>query len=64
MIEDREFIGTRWLKYLKDKKIEFCMRVPKSHSIVLRNGIKSNVSDLLKGHQKRYFQGVIVDGIR
>jgi IS4 transposase len=25
---------------------------------------KKQLSDLLKGHQKRYFQGVIVDGIR
>jgi hypothetical protein len=64
VIGDREFIGMKWLKYLKDKKIDFCMRVPKSHSIILRNGIKSNVSDLLKGHKERYFQSVIVDGIR
>jgi len=64
VIGDREFIGIKWLKYLKGNKIGFCMRVPKSHSIILQNGVKSNVSDLLKGHQKRYFQGVIVDGIR
>jgi hypothetical protein len=42
VIGDREFIGMKWLKYLKDNKIGFCMPVPKSHSIVLRNGIKSN----------------------
>ena len=64
VVGDREFIGIKWLKWLKDKKIGFCMRVPKSHSIILQNGIKMFVFDLLKGHQKRYFQGAIIDGIR
>ena len=30
---DREFIGHKWLKYLKDKKIHFCVRIPKHHKI-------------------------------
>lgn len=31
---DREFIGHRWLKYLKDMKIHFCVRIPKHHKII------------------------------
>lgn len=30
---DREFIGHRWLKFLKEKGILFCVRVPKHHQI-------------------------------
>jgi hypothetical protein len=33
VLGDREFIGHTWLKYLKDKKIRFCVRMPKSHII-------------------------------
>lgn len=33
VIGDREFVGHRWLKYLKDKGIRFVMRLPKHHKI-------------------------------
>ena len=36
LIADREFIGHKWLKWLKNNKIPFCIRVPKSHSIGLK----------------------------
>lgn len=38
LIGDREFIGQKWLKYLKDENINFCVRVPKSHKIEQLNG--------------------------
>ncbi|WP_280956531.1 transposase [Bernardetia litoralis] len=33
-VEDREFIGHTWFKYLKDNKIKFCFRIPKHHNII------------------------------
>lgn len=33
LLADREFIGHKWLKYLKDKGIRFCVRIPKSHHL-------------------------------
>lgn len=35
---DREFIGHKWLKWLKKKGIPFCVRVPKHHKITLADG--------------------------
>lgn len=36
VIDDREFMGHRWLKYLKDKKIAFLMRLHASQHSSLR----------------------------
>lgn len=33
LLGDREFIGKKWLKYLKINKVHFCVRVPKSYLI-------------------------------
>lgn len=33
VIGDREFIGIKWLKWLRENKIGYCMRVPKNHAI-------------------------------
>jgi len=33
LLADREFIGHKWLKYLKDQGIRFCVRIPKSHNL-------------------------------
>lgn len=33
LIADREFVGHKWLKYLKDHGIAFCIRLPKHHLI-------------------------------
>jgi hypothetical protein len=38
LVMDRELIGHRWLKWLKQEKVPFCVRVPKHHSILLANG--------------------------
>jgi hypothetical protein len=38
VVADREFIGHKWLKYLKDKGINFCVRMPKNHKIQRLNG--------------------------
>lgn len=38
IIGDREFRGNKWLKWLKNNNIPFCMRIPKSHLVTLENG--------------------------
>ncbi len=38
IVADREFIGNKWLKWLQDQGLNFCVRVPKSHHIHRRSG--------------------------
>jgi len=45
VVGDREFVGHKWVKYLKDNDIKFVMRMPKSHSITTQDGRKRAVSD-------------------
>jgi len=64
VIGDREFIGNKWLTYLKINKIPFCVRVPKSHLIELKNGRIYSIIDLLEISTERCYQFCMVDGIR
>lgn len=61
---DREFIGHRWLKWLKDQGIAFCVRVPKSHLIRTLEGDNERAEELLKGSRHQtLIQDAIVDGV-
>lgn len=63
---DREFIGHRWLKYLKDHGIHFCVRVPKHHKITRQTSIDEHVytvEQLLQGRKTFRLSGCRVDGI-
>jgi len=62
IVGDREFIGNKWLKYLKDNKINFCVRVPKHHKIERLDGRKQNIEDLANDNAL-YLKDCIVDGI-
>lgn len=62
LVADREFVGAKWVKVLIDKEIPFCLRLPKTHPIRLRNGECWLVEDLLSGHAQRFYQQVLVDG--
>jgi Transposase DDE domain len=62
IIGDREFIGHSWLKYLKDNKIHFCFRVPKSHFIEREIGVRESVSDLAT-EKVQCFRDCLVDGV-
>jgi hypothetical protein len=62
LIGDREFIGHKWLKYLKDKGINFCMRVPKHHLIERFDGRKQNIEDLAS-EKPLYLKDCQVDGV-
>ena len=63
IVGDREFIGLEWIKYLKTSKIYYCMRVPRSHLVTLRNGNVSSIGELLSKQSERYFQDCMVDGV-
>ena len=45
IIGDREFIGHRWIKYLKDNKINFCFRVPKHHYVEHFDGERYKIEE-------------------
>lgn len=63
IVGDREFIGLKWIKYLKDNNIPFCLRVPKSHLITLKNGNTYSIACLLENSTQRYFESCLVDGV-
>ncbi len=63
VIGDREFIGQEWIKFLKDNHISYCMRVPKSHLITLKNGNTFSIIELLENQSERYFHDCMVDGV-
>ncbi|MEA5261068.1 transposase [Arcicella aquatica] len=63
VVGDREFIGHEWFKYLKDNNISFCLRIPKSHLITLKNTMVYSVNELLSTQTERYYQDCMIDGI-
>ena len=64
IVGDREFIGQRWLKFLKTKKIAFCVRVPKHHIIETVDGQQYLAEALWqKRKQPIHFDHAMVDGI-
>lgn len=52
VIGDREFVGHRWLKYLKDRGIHFVMRLPKHHTIHRLDGRIQTVTTLALSENK------------
>ena len=62
VLGDREFIGHTWIKYLKDRGINFCIRVPKHHLIERFNGEKLSFEELV-ADQPIYLKDCLVDGV-
>lgn len=63
VIMDREFIGNKWLKWLKTKEVKFCVRVPKHHKILLPNGQYIRAEQYWKEHGYGLFENVVIDGV-
>ena len=62
VIGDREFVGHKWIKYLKDNELLFVMRFPKHHSITTQNGEIVFITDLnLEVGESRSFTECQVD---
>ena len=65
-LADREFIGHRWLKFLKDQGIHFCVRVPRHHKITRYIGIEERietVEQLLGQRKSLHLSACMVDGV-
>ena len=64
VVGDREFVGHRWLKYLKDNGIAFVMRLPKHHQLTDRQGRRHAITDWnLQPGQSRQLAECQVDGV-
>jgi len=61
VIMDREFIGHKWLRWLKKRGIAFCVRVPKHHKITLADGSRWTAAQLLGNRKSRYLEQVVVN---
>ena len=64
VIGDREFVGHRWLKYLKDRGIRFVMRLPKHHQIHRLDGRIQTIKHLdLVVDKPLVFKDCLIDGV-
>lgn len=63
VLADREFIGHRWLRYLKDRGISFCIRMPKHHVLTNLAGEEFTIEHKLAQRQELYLKDVLVDGV-
>ncbi len=62
LVADREFVGANWVRYLKEGQIPFCLRLPKTHPVRLRNGEVWPIEELLESKSERFYEQVLVDG--
>jgi len=64
IVADRELIGHKWLKWMKDQGLTFCVRVPKSHHIHRLNGEILKAEDLSKSFPNgTYLVDCMVDNV-
>lgn len=64
VVGDREFIGHKWFKYLKDNGLFFVMRMPRHHTITDRNGHQRTLDEFaLKPNIALLLSDCQVDGV-
>lgn len=64
VIGDREFVGHRWVKYLKDNNLLFVMRLPAHHHIHRLDGREQSVRDFAgQTGQGLELADCLVDGV-
>jgi len=61
ILMDREFIGHKWLLWLKSEAISFCVRVPKHHLILFADGSIFKAEELLLHKKCVYKRDICVD---
>jgi len=62
LIADRELVGHKWLKYLKDNNIAFCVRLPKHHLLERVDGRVQLPEELAK-ESALHLKDCLVDGV-
>lgn len=62
LIADREFVGHKWLKYLKDNGIAFCVRLPKHHLLERVDG-RVQLPEELAQEPALHLKDCLVDGV-
>ncbi len=63
---DREFIGHKWLKFLKEQGILFCVQIPKHHKATVDNALHSEkykIEQLLEHRTVVKVKDCMVDGV-
>jgi hypothetical protein len=63
LVMDREFIGHKWLRWLKQQGVQFCVRVPKHHSILFADGQRTTAIELLDNEGIINAADVVVDQV-
>jgi len=63
VVMDREFIGFKWLSWLKSQQLSFCVRVPKHHKILFGDGNWLKVKELMIGRTSYKAMHVVVDQV-
>lgn len=64
LVMDRGFIGGEWLRWLKQEaRVPFCVRVPKSHNILLPDGTVLKAEKVFRRHGHWSAKDVVVDGV-
>ncbi len=63
IVMDREFIGNKWLAWLKSNEISFCVRVPKNHKILFLDGCRVSAEELLEDSEIFCATNVVVDNV-
>jgi len=64
LVMDREFVGWKWLTWLRQSNIPFCVRVPSNHKITLPDGSRKTARQLLGNDRKVFMEDVFVDNVR
>lgn len=64
LVMDREFVGWKWLHWLRKSNIRFCVRVPCGHKITLPDGSRKTARQLLDGRRRLFMRDVFVDNLR
>lgn len=62
LIADREFVGHKWLKYLKANSIAFCVRLPKHHLIERLDGRVHQAEEVAQ-ESALHLKDCLVDGV-